>query len=474
MSTHCAARKQDAFADPRPDEAIFRTVSVEISKDLQSRYGDDIWLLWPMANKTTTTKLKIDFTTVPICYRETARRIIWSLINERTPLDALTRPSSTRDRLSAGGIAGLFPLIRDFFNWLHDRRIEQLRAVMPEDFRAYARLVTSKNIGREFKSHLLFNVTRIWLIAPHLPEDDQLACPTWEETSDEDDRLEALLGPPTHITGNRTAPVHPQSMSALLLAAQRFVEIYGPDILGALTDQAKMRASIPPKFQPDHREKVQAYLRELQASGRALPGTVGRQNRTPDGSDLAVEYLAARLGVSIGITGSLSGRPVTRGAPMPTTINGHVDGAPWCEAIDFYEVGLLRHYLMSACFIVTAYLSGMRAEECRALRRGCCTPVQADPSTPAHYEIRGKSFKDALDEEGNTIPGGREREQPWLVVEPVAQAIAMAEAVHDGPYVFTDAHFKTRGGGEAARAVSNEAAADSVRRFVEWWNAHCS
>jgi hypothetical protein len=79
---------------------------------------------------------------------------------------------------------------------------------------------------------------------------------------DDDDRLEAVLGPPTHTEGNRTVPVHPQSMSALLLAAQRFVETYGPDILRALNDQAKMRASIPPKFQPDHRETVQAYLRE--------------------------------------------------------------------------------------------------------------------------------------------------------------------------------------------------------------------
>jgi hypothetical protein len=100
--------------------------------------------------------------------------------------------------------------------------------------------------------------------------------------------------------------------------------------------------------------------------------------------------------------------------------------------------------------------------------------AQHELDTPAHYEIRGLSFKDAHDQDGNTIPGGRERENPWLVVEPVAKAIAMAEAVHDGPYVFTDAHFRTRGGGATDRPISTELAGDCITGFVDWWNAYCS
>jgi hypothetical protein len=108
------------------------------------------------------------------------------------------------------------------------------------------------------------------------------------------------------------------------------------------------------------------------------------------------------------------------------------------------------------------------------LKRGCCVPANPEPDTPDHYEIRGVSFKDARDEKGNTIAGGLEREHPWLAVEPVAKAIAMAEAVHDGPYVFTDAHFRTRAGGALDRAISAELAGDCVRGFIKWWNIHCN
>lgn len=158
-------------ADPPADRSIFHSFSVAAENDSLSRFGDDEWLLLPMANKTTTTRLKIDFTTLPTCYRDTGRRIVWSLVNERTPIDALMRNTAIRDRLSAGAVAGMFPLIRAFLDWLDDRGVWQLNAVTSEDLRAYASHVTTRAIGREFKSHLLFAVTRTWLIAH--------TCPKW-------------------------------------------------------------------------------------------------------------------------------------------------------------------------------------------------------------------------------------------------------------------------------------------------------
>ena len=62
-------------------------------------------------------------------YQDTCRRIIWSFINERTPLDALMRTTAIRERLSAGDNAGSFPLFRTFLIWLHDRGATQLKAV---------------------------------------------------------------------------------------------------------------------------------------------------------------------------------------------------------------------------------------------------------------------------------------------------------------------------------------------------------
>ena len=56
--------------------------------------------------------------------------------------------------------------------------------------------------------------------------------------------------------------------------------------------------------------------------------------------------------------------------------------------------------------MVVAYLSGMRSEECLALRRGCCHPARTDGNTAGGFEIVSKTFKSALDTDGNTILGG--------------------------------------------------------------------
>lgn len=479
MTLHAAAPEAAPQVAPHHlrQSIIFASLPVGVDKNSLSRYGDDAWYLWPMANKPTAAKLKIDFTTVPACYQETARRIIWSTINQRTPMDALMRTSSIRDRLSAGTIPLIFHGLRTFLTWLHSRGITELNAVTSDDFRDYADEVSGRDSGRHSKHQLLFGVTRIWLLSTYLPSSDQLARPTWEDISSPDDSLETVLGPAPSYAENATAPVHPQSMSALFSAALRFVEVFGPDILAATADKNAMQNSIQARFDPAQRQRLTGYLSDIERSGGTLPGTRMTGRRTKDKTKeltLAAEYLAATLGLSLGMVSHLKHYPLRAGAPMPTEITGHVDGNPWCDAIDYYEVPLLRHYLMTACFIVVAYLSGMRAEECRALARGCCAPANPEPGTPDHYEIRGISFKDARDENGNTIPGGREREHPWLAVEPVAKAIAMAEAVHDGPYVFTDAHFRTRAGGATDRAISAELAGDCVRGFVKWWNTHCA
>jgi hypothetical protein len=463
------------LAFPRPDDIIFQSLPAGVSTASLSRYGDEAWYLWPMAKKDTVGKLKIDFTTLPPPYRDTARRLIWFTINHRTPIDALDRTSSIRDKLTAGAITAMFNLQRTFLRWLHDRGIAKLQSVTGNDFRAYADHVCSRSAGRHNKHQHLFGVTRMWLIAPYLPTKDQLSRPTWEDTSEPDDSLDALLGPPLSYAENATAPVHPQAMSALFLAALRFVEVFGQDILSAIDDRQRMRAGIPTRFDQSQKQRLEAYLRHLDQSGGGIPGTTMTGRRSKDEGKavtLACDYLAATLGVTIGSVSKLRNAPLRLGTPMPTVITGRVDGKPWCDSIDYYEVALMRHYLMTACFIVVAYLSGMRAEECRALRRGCCAAAEPEPGTPDHYEIRGFSFKDARDDNGNTIPGGQEREHPWLAVEPVAKAIAMAESIHDGPYVFTDAHFRTRGGGANDRPISAELAGDCVTRFINWWNRH--
>jgi integrase len=64
--------------------------------------------------------------------------------------------------------------------------------------------------------------------------------------------------------------------------------------------------------------------------------------------------------------------PCSLGVPITAT----VDGAPWIDTIDYYEVETLTRHLRTAAFVVTAYLTGMRASEVLALEVGCCLDSQ--------------------------------------------------------------------------------------------------
>lgn len=91
---------------------------------------------------------------------------------------------------------------------------------------------------------------------------------------------------------------------------------------------------------------------------------------------------------------------------------------------------------------------------------------------PTHYRINGRSFKGALDEDGNTIPGGTERENPWLVLEPVARGIAVSESLQDTPFVFGADSFNVRGGTDN-RPVRAASVWTGIRELITWWNRYC-
>lgn len=456
-----------AIFDPPENDVIFRERGFTPDVDgVLSRYGDATWRLRPLAQKATARPLDINFDTVPVAHRTVAKRVIWQFINRRTPGEELERPTALRGFLAAGTIESCFHDLRLFLTWLDQRGIRALADVGTEDFRAYAEQVTRRNVVRGVKGRLLFTVTRAWLVAPFLPSRDRLTRPTWESLGDETDSLDAVLGPSNWTAENKTTPIHPQTMSALLMAATTMVSTFGEDILRARAERDRVRTAVLPQPKNGQHQTVLDYLHAARQEGRAAPG-VWRQGKTV----VAKEFLAGTLAVSYEAirTVTLSGLPVEVGAPLPTPIHGRLDDAPWCNAIDYYDVDRFTRMLMIASFIITAYLSGMRVEECRALERGCCVPVAAYLNTPPHYELRGRSFKDAIDRNGDSIPGGRERDAPWLVLEPVAAAVNIAERLHDGPHLFPASAF-TSFRSSTTRPASAAAIRTGVRDFIEWWN----
>ncbi|GAA2718393.1 MULTISPECIES: hypothetical protein [Streptomyces] len=165
---------------------------------------------------------------------------------------------------------------------------------------------------------------------------------------------------------------------------------------------------------------------------------------------LARTFLAAVTGASLGqvdrlnyqhgLTALASQRPGP--CPMTVPVTGQVHGRPWREYVDFNEAAELMRHLGTAAMIICLYLTGMRPQEVRGLRSGCCPdPEPAADGTPGRHLIRSRHFKDVTDDDGNHVSAGEEREVPWVAITPVVRAIRVLERiVPDGELLLSSAH----------------------------------
>ena len=434
------------------------------------RYGDDRWDLRGLTRRASSPHIWIDFNRIPERHRTAAKEITWSWLNHRTPTDQLERTTAVRERLSPSSIVATYhgDLI-PFLIWLDARGIARLRDVTEQDLDAFMTSIHELSIGRSRKAQRLFAVSRIWLHNPYLSPGHRLIRPQWEDADARD-----FLGPSDWTAENKTPPIHPQVMSPLLVWALRFVDEFAPDILAAIELHDRLVARTREKVAPGDRAIVAGYRRRLLETGEATPGFT----RTDGQVGIAQHYLAATLGVgtmALHRHRFLPDVPIVLGAPLDIPMTSRFDdsGAHWRDAIDWYEVSLLRCLLATASLIVTAYLSGIRSGEVRELRRGCCVPHPGWDGAPPHFTISGLEFKGATDEDGNAIPGGRQRDEPWYVIAPVARAIAVAESLSPSDLVFDNAIFA---GTHRYRAGAVDAHTANLRvgQFVAWANAYAA
>jgi len=82
----------------------------------------------------------------------------------------------------------------------------------------------------------------------------------------------------------------------------------------------------------------------------------------------------------------------------------------------------------ASCFVVIAYLTGMRPGEVLALEKGSLD--EPGPDEGWRF-IRSRHFKTAVDQDGNSAPAGEVRDVPWVAIGPVAEAIMLLEELCD-------------------------------------------
>ena len=217
---------------------------------------------------------------------------------------------------------------------------------------------------------MLAAVVKLWAYQPVLAKADRLPeSPPWDG-----ERLYNLVG----LRGQRdltTPRIPPATMNALLAWSLRFIEDLAPDITAAIREDQRLADRTRPgqgrigRYRRESGEVTEDLRRLMRAFRKLhipLPGKVsaksgeldydyGYLTRLIDTEAVCVKKPSSRIVLTE------SGLPMREGAPLLLVPTGMIDGRRWRnEPIDESEARSLARHLMAACFIVIAYLSGIR------------------------------------------------------------------------------------------------------------------
>lgn len=128
---------------------------------------------------------------------------------------------------------------------------------------------------------------------------------------------------------------------------------------------------------------------------------------------------------------------------------------PWRPHFDAKTLLLEERMLQSACYILYAYLTGMRDCEVQAMRVGCLNVGRSEDALIERYAINSVVYK------RRDIRG---QPESWITIEPVAKAIAVLECLTQ--------HIRRRQGGDTLWRVLDDGrshkahiSAEIVRQF---------
>ncbi|MFI9193006.1 hypothetical protein ACIG0A_27390 [Streptomyces californicus] len=471
---------------PQADTLVLlnRDLRPDADRARLSCFGDRVWDLNAAIFEDHYRSTSLNFDLIPAPLRLATKHYCWQLLNH----GRLWAPrGAKRTRITVTTIHQLFVTELQFIlDWLVKQGIAAFCQVTDELLDAFVDAILDEDDPLTGTARTLTEVRRLWGHREILPPAMRLPqAPPWagQDTAE-------ILGTGSTARGeNRTPRIAEPTMQMLLSWAVRFLEDFAETILAARDEHAELyrRTSEGRRFtaaqdQQRHRPgdllpKVHAYLDGLRRHGGALPGSLA-----PDGGRaIRWRYIAMLLDCAESIrhtgTGRLiveSGIPVGEQALLETKFTVPRGGGPWRQEISYDEVPELARLLSTACFVIVAYLSGARAGEVLNLRRGCVTR-DADSGL---WLMRGLYFKGALDRDGNKIPDGTVRPDPWVVIELVAKAVSVLERLHPSPLLFPTRlePFHRRWVNERRHgdARSDASIAGDLGDFVQWVNQQCA
>lgn len=413
------------------------------SRDTLSRYGDASWDLGPAVFRENARRchVTVHFGAVPDpsvahCLRE----YLYARLNVDLP--------GIRPPLPPASIRQIFNRARRFFEFVRSELGTcDITRVDQELLDRYAKLLRNGRTRPIIVALLLEVIFDLYAYRAHLPT-AALAIEPWPG------RSRSQVAGYHFVPQENLTPRIPESVIEPLLAwSLKYVTFMAPDIMAArqefsrLEEQQASLAAADACLHPDERrarrrERVMAYFEDRRRQGRGVPvwttahnGIVRRDSVTGTisppvnwlllhqyaGIDARAEpraHLQLTTGAPDLVAAAINAIGIeTGGMDTPITVDPD-KGRPWRSRFDVRTLIHEERMLQAACYIICAYLTGMRDCEVQAMRAGCLSLARSADGVIERHCIRSSAYK-----------GKSSRGEPaeWVTIEPVGQAIQVLE-----------------------------------------------
>jgi len=430
-----------------------------------SGFDDACWNLAPAILQRHERSLVLDFDRLPAAHRHAGKQLFYALLSGPLPPGVPRRSITT--------IRSCFSKTVLFLNWVDARPAagrgpRTLAGLTPADLEDFSRHLHAVSRTRGHRAATRAAVRLLWHCRAQLGDKlsfDPAHLDSW--------------GEPHHASEgeNSTDRIPEPVMGALLTWALRFVDDFAADILPA-ADEARALKSADP-FKRGARtptvQEVTELLEGYEQDRKPLPGFRGKPNTC---------LLARRLGCyrtmltrsswateMIAATAARVG--VDADSYLDAAMTATLDDRPWLDRVAYStrgddSIGTLARMLQTACYMVIAYLSGMRDGEIKHLERGSISHRRDSTGTAYRVKITSLAFK------GESDPAGTPA--TWVVGRPVERAVAVLEQLQSADTALLFAKLPFREGhrpGSTNQAHSTAATKIAMADFITWVNTYC-
>lgn len=406
-----------------------------------SRYGDDKWDLNPAVfrENVRSSDATVDFSVVDDPkIAEALRDYLYVRLNTDLPAQKL-RATPVNVRRLFRSARSFFDFVKAAYRVFDPRRVDQ---ALLDDF------ARSLRRGRRpiIVMQLLGIVFDLYAFRNHLTV-AKLAFEPWHGRKPAE-----VAGYRFRAEENRTPRIPEAVIKPLLAWSLKYVTVFAPDILAArrelltLEEHHKALAAedaLAPRNERRARRqaRLHAYLDERRRQGRGIPAWPYRIGRAAPVSGfeppLNWQLIYLHVGADANLQRSAGDQPndemrrtvEAAASELGTEIDGmdtqiSVDpdtGRPWRSRFDARALAIEERMLQAACYVICAYLTGMRDSEVQAMRPGCLSVTRSEDGLIDRHRVKSVAYK------GKEVRG---EEAEWITIAPVATAISVLEQLN--------------------------------------------